>query len=135
MNGICVTVTHPDFIENDDGQRQAFAESFQAGWENVRAAEGLESTPVVREARESVQLFFSYDRGIRNAEQSVAATMATISIYVAHHNSQHGSEEILPAYGFDVERDVPNPLEAKPDESPAPAESHEQERATAKEAT
>ena len=113
MNGLCLFVTHPDFVENEDGQRAGFLEGLRLGWPDVQAAQQFDIPFVAIEDpdRDAVAIYFGYGEngvGVRQAEEAAAAIMATISLYVARHN--HGAaKEVIPAYAFAIARDVAVP--------------------------
>lgn len=111
-------VSHPDFEDNDDGQAAGFAEGVRRGWSMIKHAQsfGDDMEPVVVEPpadkpAHSVLIWFPYGEnglGVRRAEEAVAATIATVSLHVAHHN--HGlAQEVLPAYSFEILRDQERP--------------------------
>lgn len=114
MNGLMLTISHPDFVENDDEQRATFADDVARGWTKVQEAQELGvSHPVVREDADagSVQVYFPYGPegvDIRAAEVAAAALMMTVCYSVMHHN-RGSSSEVLPAYGFSISRNVDVP--------------------------
>ncbi len=117
MRGVLVLVSHPDFLENDDQQAEAFVEGVQRGWGMVKKAQSFDDDmelvvagPVAPDTR--VRVWFPYGERmeIRRAEEAVAATIATVSFHVAHMNHTGMQPEIVPAYGFEIVRDVEAPV-------------------------
>lgn len=114
MNGILVEVRHPDFVENDDSQRESFAEGLLSGWPMIVESESIDPIQplwVKPPTDDSVGFWFPYGEdkeGERNAEAAVAAMMSGVSLYVLNRN--RGDEgETMRAYGFRLWRDVPPP--------------------------
>ena len=110
-------ISHPDFVVNDDDQIGGFVEGVERGWAMVKRAQKFDEdmAPVIAPPPESdkrVQVWFSYGEnglGVRRAEEAVAAVIATISFHVAHMNHTGMNAEVMPAYGFEIVRDVEAP--------------------------
>lgn len=111
-SGLVVRVLHPDFVDNDDEQRQGFIDGVRRSWTQVLDAEGLglgesEWGLAAREREKAVEVFIPYSRGIRRAEMEAATFIAAGSVYVASINREvEASGDIMPAYSYVIERDV-----------------------------
>lgn len=119
-NGIKLVVTHSDFEERS--ARDGFVKLLLQNWPEVREGQGIDQTPIfqVQDEEPEVWLFFAYGESgldVRDAELSVAATMATVSLYVMQANQMSGESSVYPAHGFAIERDVSMPVSEQESEA------------------
>lgn len=116
MKGLVVTVSHPDFEENDDHQRAAFIDGLAKGWVAARAAHHVTVEVFLREDEDEgvVEAYFGYGEDglqVRQTELAAAAFIATCSYGVLMHNRSDHSET-MPIHSFDITRNVDVPSTA-----------------------
>lgn len=109
MRGIRLTVRHPDFVENEDEQRQAFIGGMVRSWKDVMEVYALPAELRAYHSDAGVHVFVPYQPGVREAEMAVAATIAAASLAAVAVNRAAAAGVtggVMAAYAFDIERDV-----------------------------
>lgn len=108
--GIMLVVRHPDFDDNDDKQRDSFLEGLKQSYAYGMRSEGMdyeaERGLKARSNGETVQVFFPYDGQVERAETSAALIAAMVNLSVVRQNQQNGGQQMMPAYSFEVVRNV-----------------------------